>query len=308
MLPALPHRNFDLFYMSYSFSFSSSSLGLGLAALLLLALPACRQSGATIESGERRAPDDSTSLRIACPLTAESLPFYYAVRSGICDSLGLPLRVKTYFAQFDADTALLGRTVDGGITDHYRAAYYRSRGRMRNFDEFIPLNGSWSLLAGGRLRIRELRSLKGRTVGMARYANSDHYITRLRDSLRLKSDDLFFAQVNSFKIRHLMLENEQIDCAVLPEPYASRAVANGNVRLSSALPSEMRMSLYMNQRALRNKRHNAQSQLLRKAYNLAVAAINKGRTPYLDSVLVKDYQVPAAQLSAIRLPHYDATH
>ena len=41
---------------------------------------------------------------------------------------------------------------------------------------------------------------------------------------------------------------------------------------------------------------------------LAVVAINKGRTPYLDSVLVKDYQVPAAQLSAIRLPHYDATH
>ena len=232
MLPALPHRNFCLFCMSYSFSSSSRSLGLGLAALLLLALPACRKSGATIESGERRAPDDSTSLRIACPLTAESIPFYYAVRSGICDSLGLPLRVKTYFAQFDADTALLGRTVDGGITDHYRAAYYRSRGRMRNFDEFIALNGSWSLLAGGRLRIRELRNLKGRTVGMARYANSDHYITRLRDSLRLKSDDLFFAQVNSFKIRHLMLENEQIDCAVLPEPYASRAVANGNVRLS----------------------------------------------------------------------------
>jgi len=24
--------------------------------------------------------------------------------------------------------------------------------------------------------------------------------------------------------------------------------------------------------------------------------------------LVKDYQVPAAQLSAIRLPHYDAAH
>ena len=73
MLPALPHRNFGLFCMSYSFSSSSRSLGLGLAALLLLALPACRQSGATIESGERRAPDDSTSLRIACPLTAESL-------------------------------------------------------------------------------------------------------------------------------------------------------------------------------------------------------------------------------------------
>ena len=157
-------------------------------------MAACHRTGASIEVGDRRAPDDSTSLRIACTPTAESLPFYYAVRSGICDSIGLPLRVKTYFAQFDADTALLGRTVDGGVTDQYRAAYYRSRGKMRDFDNFLSLDGRWSLVAGGRLRIRELHNLKGRTVGMARFANSDHYISRLRDSLRLKSDDLFYAQ------------------------------------------------------------------------------------------------------------------
>ena len=280
-----------------SFSFFSFPCALRVSALgaLLLSLGACQRPSASIEVGDRRAPDDSTSLRIACTPTAESLPFYYAVRSGICDSIGLPLRVKTYFAQFDADTALLGRTVDGGVTDHYRAAHYRSSGRMQHFDDYIPLNGSWSLIAGGRLRIRELRNLKGRTVGMARFANSDHYISRLRDSLRLKS---------SYRIRLLMLQNEQIDCAVLPEPYASRALAEGNVRLSTARPAEMRMSLFLRQRTLRNKRHRDLAQLLQKAYNLAVAALNKGRSPHLDTVLVKDYQVPAHQLSTVRLPHY----
>ena len=43
---------------------------------------------------------------------------------------------------------------------------------MRDFDRFLSLDGRWSLVAGGRLRIRELRNLKGRTVGMARFANS----------------------------------------------------------------------------------------------------------------------------------------
>ena len=81
MLPALPHRNFDLFCMSYSFSSSSRSLGLGLAALLLLALPACRQSGATIESGERRAPDDSTSLRLSVDSGEPSLLLRRAQRN-----------------------------------------------------------------------------------------------------------------------------------------------------------------------------------------------------------------------------------
>ncbi len=105
-----------------------------------------------------------------------------------------------------------------------------------------------------------------------------------------------------------MLQNEQIDCAVLPEPYASRALAEGNVRLSVARPAEMQMSLFLRQRTLRNKRHRDQAQLLQKAYNLAVAALNKGRTPHLDTVLVRDYQVPANQLSAIRLPHYEPAH
>ena len=62
----------------------------------------------------------------------------------------------------------------------------------------------------------------------------------------------------------------------------------------------MQMSLFLRQRTLRNKRHRDQAQLLQKAYNLAVAALNKGRTPHLDTVLVRDYQVPANQLSAIR--------
>lgn len=294
--------------MSHSFFSSLRVLRVSALGALCLTMAACHRTGASIEVGDRRAPDDSTSLRIACTPTAESLPFYYAVRSGICDSIGLPLRVKTYFAQFDADTALLGRTVDGGVTDQYRAAYYRSRGKMRDFDHFLSLDGRWSLVAGGRLRIRELRNLKGRTVGMARFANSDHYISRLRDSLRLKSDDLFYAQINSYRIRLLMLQNEQIDCAVLPEPYASRALAEGNVRLSTARPAEMQMSLFLRQRTLRNKRHRDQAQLLQKAYNLAVVALNKGRTPHLDTVLVRDYQVPANQLSAIRLPHYEPAH
>ena len=122
--------------MSHSFFSSLRVLRVSALGALCLTIAACHRTGASIEVGDRRAPDDSTSLRIACTPTAESLPFYYAVRSGICDSIGLPLRVKTYFAQFDADTALLGRTVDGGVTDQYRAAYYRSRGKMRDFDLF----------------------------------------------------------------------------------------------------------------------------------------------------------------------------
>lgn len=264
----------------------------------------CGPKAGISEAQGEQAPDDSLSLRIACLPTVDCLPFYYAVKSGICDSLRLPLHIKTYRSQFDADTALLGRTVDGGVTDTYRLNYWKKRRRMPSVEAFISLQGEWALMVGGRMRIHKLEGLKGRTVGMARFANSDHYASRLRDSLRLKVDDIFFAQINNYDIRRLMLCNEQIEAAVLPEPYATCAEAEGQKRLSEARDSEMQLTLFLRRRALSHPRHAKQARLLLKAYNLAVTELNRGHTPALDSVLIKICRVPQAQLTKIRLPHY----
>lgn len=269
---------------------------------LTATLSACRHKAVIVE--DHNAPDDTLSLRIACLPTMGCLPFYYAVESGICDSLRLPLRVKTYRAQFDADTALLGRTTDGGVTDYHRLNYYREQGRASGLVPFVELQEQWRLLVGGRLRIHRPDQLKGRTVAIARYANSEHFFFRLRDSLRLSVDQVFLAQINNYDIRLLMLDNDQVDAAVLPEPYASRAVADGQKVLATARSGEMKAALFLKRSALRHTRRVHQAHLLQKAYNMAVARINRGHDQVMDSILLHVYRVPEMQLSKIRLPRY----
>ena len=247
---------------------------------------------------------DSLSFIIACLPTFESLPFYYAKEAGIADSLSLPLRIKTYHSQFDADTALLGTTVDAGVTDLVRQKHYAAEGKMRGQIVWIPLQGEWQLLVNARLRLSELKQLKQRTIAIARYSSSDQYTAHLRDSLRWKFDDMLRPQINDYRVRQQMLDNEQIDAAVLPQPFAFKSKSNGQ-RVLSTLPSAYHQhSLYLSANAQQNAQKSKQAGLLQQVYNLAVEQLNHHPGTVLDSVLTRTYQLSPEQIKHLRLPRY----
>lgn len=280
--------------------------------LSLAVLHACRQPTAPPPS--RNAPDDTASLRIACVPTLDCLPLYYAVESGICDSLQLPLCIKTYQAQLDADTALMGKTVDAAFIDVVRLVHYRSTNRMKNVAKFLPTDGRWQLVADRQLRIGSLGKLKGRTVAVARHAISERWLQQIEDSLRWSVDDIFTPQINSYRVRFRMLENRQIDAAILPEPFATRAIVQGQRSLAAISSSRFEAGIYVKHTALTHRRKRAQLDLLKQAYAVAVRHLNAHsagtlrtphrRLPEVDSVLVRRYQLPPSVLDTLRLPHY----
>ena len=248
---------------------------------------------------------DSLSFIIACLPTYESLPFYYAKAAGIADSLSLPLRIKTYQSQFDADTALLGTRADAGVTDLVRQQHYAAQGKMRGYVAWIPLQGEWQLLVGGRLRLTEMKQLKQRTIAIARYSSSDQYTAHLRDSLRWKFDDMLRPQINDYRVRQQMLDNEQIDAAVLPQPFALRAKGNGQ-RVLATLPfSYHHHALYLSAQAQQDAKKSKQAQLLQRVYNEAVQRINHKPGAVLDSVLIRTYKLTPEQVKQVHLPHYN---
>ena len=248
--------------------------------------------------------DDSLALRIACLPTMACLPFYYAADSGLADSLGLPLVVRTYTAQFDADTALMGRTVDAGVADAARLDHYRTQGRLTSLHRILPLQERWSLVANARRRITNLTKLKGRTVAIARYSASDSYLTHLRDSLRFKDDDIFTPQINNYRLRLQMLDNEQVDATFLPEPYAALALRSGHTLLSMASAQRYPVALYATARAQKDKRKATQLRRLVRVYNEAIRRLNGKTNPLRDSLLIHKYQIPPESLSQLHFPTY----
>lgn len=271
-------------------------------AMGVFLLVACTERKADV--GEGNAPNDTLSLRIACLPTLDCLPFHYAVESGLCDSLNLPLYIKTYQAQFDADTALLGSGFDGGVTDAARYAMYQRKGKMKAYTALISTDGIWKLVANGALRMKTAEKLKGRTVATARFSVSDAMVARLKDSLQFQTDDFLQPQINHYRLRREMLDNGQVDAAVLPEPFATWAVVQGGRPLYVASSRKYGVALYVKNTGLTHARKAKQIELLKRVYNLSVEALNNRPTNALDSVLLKTYKLPQSVVDTLRLPRY----
>ena len=157
----------------------------------------------------------------------------------------------------------------------------------------------------GRLRLTEMKQLKQRTIAIARYSSSDQYTAHLRDSLRWKFDDMLRPQINDYRVRQQMLDNEQIDAAVLPQPFALRAKGNGQ-RVLATLPSAYHQhTLYLSAQAQQDAKKSKQAQLLKRVYNAAVQRINHKPGAVLDSVLIRTYKLTPEQVKQVRLPHYN---
>lgn len=267
----------------------------------MAALTAC-QSADKPSSQSLQAPDDSTSLRVAVLPIAEALPLYYALESGIARELNLPLRLKTYSAQWDADTAMMGRTVDLGLLDLKRLQHHQSQGRLRHVEQLFPAQGQWQLIVNQRQRIHQSANLKERLVLLSRFDNGHAYWQHLVDSLRLKADDHFTPQVNSFAIRLQMLAAHQADATILPQPFAARAVAQGHKLLLTASSQQFPMAFYV-RKAVQAKK-TAQIKLLTVAYNRAVEQLNRPQNTLRDSLLIHRFQVSEKALRQLRLPRY----
>lgn len=289
---------------------------------------------------------DTLALNIICTPTLDCLPFYHAVESGICDSMGLALCIRTEMSQFDVDSILCTASyIDGAVLDDERLARYRSvvgkvhagvRKTTRNagkvaqktkgrkgrgqkpvadaapvpwwtafpaLTEAIRLESTWRLVTSSALRIREVPKLRKRTVAVSRFSASSECLAQALARAGLKEGDVYRAQVNNLRLRQEMLDENQVDAAVLPEPYATVAVLRGH-RLIWSADTASRSALCLRSVALKNPRKCRQLELLKQVYRKASDDLNRRGVHAADSALVKGYGLSPEVIDTLRLPNY----
>lgn len=216
---------------------------------------------------------DSTSLRLAVMPTMDCLPFYYADSLGIFDSLGVKIRLITFDAAMDADTAFKNGDVDGIVSDLVKLSIWRGNGDSLTVAMANDLN-LW-LVTAQNARIGRVESIKEKIIGITRHSALDFVADKILESVKLQSMDMNKPQINKISLRTLMLDQNQYDGAILPEPFASEAVARGAKRLIGTselnLPCMMTV-LFCDSVA---KSHKNEIDNIVNAYNMAVDAINE---------------------------------
>lgn len=238
--------------------------------LITAALGSCGQAQSTADS------KDSTTLMLGVLPTVDCLPFYYADSVGLFDSYGLKISLVTFDAAMDADTAFMNGTIDGIVTDLVKACIWNE-----NTDSMpVVMTGElrlW-LVASSEAQLQNPENLKEKIIGITRHSSIDYFADKILASAKLKSIDLNKPQINNIKLRTQMVNQNQYDGAILPEPYASETIAKGGNRLESTmnLGAEELMCVLFNDSVYKDR--NMDICKIKDVYDAAVKALNADST------------------------------
>lgn len=271
--------------------------------ILLLGLTACAAGTPDKNTTEKQAEKDSLALHVAVMPTLDCLPFYYAERCGIFENLGVDVRLHTYRAQMDCDTAFSHRHSDVAYTDLIRAALMQSKGT--GLYTIMQTDGYHELVTAKSKRIRDIHHLKEKMVAITRHSVTDMLLDTVLYDAQLDPTTVYHPQINDIVLRYDMLRNGTIDAAFLPEPYLTQCKLLGDRSIYDSRKKNIRMMAFMaSQHAVKDNRKAKQVELLVKGYDMAVEQINKGLNKDSIGKILSDYPVLKTTVDSLTLPEY----
>ncbi|MCR5821017.1 MAG: ABC transporter substrate-binding protein [Bacteroidaceae bacterium] len=245
---------------------------------------------ASCQKGEKGAVSDNAeldTLRVAVMPTLGCLPLYIAEKEHIFDSLGIDVKLTTYQAQMDIDTAITRGHTDVAYSDMIRAMLLQQAGTQ----VFVAseAEAGLTLITARRGRVRNLHQLKERMVAMARHSITDYWCDRMADTAGLGRSEFFRPQINSLKIRRDMLLAGTMDAAFLPEPQATMASLLRHRRNFSTSKLTPRLGVWVTTDSTKSDLISR----LWKAYNIAAERITANNNESdIASLLRTHYSIP----------------
>lgn len=235
----------------------------------------------------RLQKEDSLALKVGSLPTMDCLPLFVAYDHHFFEKFGEDVRIKPYDSQIDCDEALKKGRIEGNVTDVVRAQRMKHQGVGLRY--VAATNAYWQLFSNRLARIREVKQLQDKMVGMARYSVTDMLTSIAVDSAKLKSEYVFRIQINDPNVRLRMLVNNELDAMFLTEPQATAARLQKHPVLMDSRDKDLRMgAIVFKEKALADKRRQKQLTAFIKGYNEACDSINqRGMAFYAD--IIKKY-------------------
>ena len=281
-------------------SFPSKVFSLMLASALLLASCSNSSRGDAARGGAGQGDTAKVDCSLALMTTLDCLPFFYAETHGIYRRLGLDVAVTPYRSQLACDTALTRGAADIVYSDHL-VAKRAGQKAAEGWETALALNDAWTLVSYRGLRIRNVKALEGRDIGITRSSESLERLEATLQANGLSAEKVYLPQINDLNIRMRMVAQGQIAAAMLTEPYTAAAAARGNMLLPTEGKGEASHS-----RLLRRKGKQAlpdgKWQTIIKGYNMAVDSINERDLNCCADILIKHYGLDPQMADTMRLP------
>lgn len=240
-----------------------SLLGSTLAILFCIA---CSSEKKTSVSSQ---PSFHDTLIIGLLPTLDCLPFYVAREEGIFDSMRLQVRFVFAHSQMDMDEYLAKGYVEIGATDILRTIGMQYK--KRNIRYLASSSREWEVYACRKYRISQPWQLGDRMLGSTRHSVPDFISDTLSQLVNQKKRQLLRPQINDVFLRMRMLDDGQLEAAILPVPLtlAMQAKKHTPIYNSSCTKGLAGFAVSTRQTSLTHIRQ------VIHAYNMAVNSLKK---------------------------------
>lgn len=263
---------------------------------LILTLSACspvKETASTTTAKQK--------LNFGAISSVDAIPIVIANEKGFFKKQGIDVNFQSFKNSKDRDAAFQTGNLDGVICDEIAISLYQNA----DFDVKITgiTDGDFMLIANAKSGIKSVNDIKGKSVAISEKTSIEYSLDKILEKNSLNPKDVKKSIVPAIPTRLEMLRNNNVDAALLPEPFASLAIKDGGVLLGSA----SNLNVYSSVTAFTQKAINSKSTEIKafyKAYNEAVDYINNTPISEYEDIIIKTVGYPADMKGKLNLPKF----
>jgi NitT/TauT family transport system substrate-binding protein len=237
-------------------------------------------------------------LKIGQMPTVDGLPFWVADQKGYYKQEGVDVELITFKSANERDAAILSGDIDGMLTDPISTISLVASGTKVKIASLAlgatKAEGPMSIVVAPKSGIADLNGLKGVEVAISSGTVMDYTTERLLTDAGFKPEEIKTTNIAQIPIRYDSLINNKIKAALLPQPWASLAVAaGGKVVIDDAKAGKLNYSTSVtvfSEKAMKEKPNAIKRFFI--AYNRGVVDLRLNPQGFMD-LLIAQAKVPA---------------
>lgn len=269
-------------------------LAIATTLIFITVLTACSTSKDTQNSSKG-------ALSFGAMSSIEAVPFVIANEKGYFKAEGINVDFQIFKNSKDRDAALQAGNLDGIISDEVAVCLYQNA----DFDVKITgvTDGDFSLIANAESGIKSIKDISGKKVAISEKTIIEYTLDKILQKNSIKPEAVNKTIVPAMPTRLEMLRNNNVDAALLPEPFSTLALKDGGVLLGSASSLKVYSSITaFTQKSITAKGNDIKA--FYRAYNKAVDYINNTPITEYEDTIIKTVGYPNDMKGKIKLPKY----
>lgn len=272
---------------------------------LLMLLSGC----AFGEEAASRKEQTVQSIKIGVLHTADSIPLYVAQQEGFFEKQGITVELAEFGSASEQSKAMETGAIDGMMTDMIVQCLLKKGGtELRTVTTALGAEvteGKFLVVAAPNSDVSAPEDLENSRIAIAEATMMEYLVDSYCNELNIDVEKAEKVNVPSLSLRYeLLMEGEDIDCAILPDPLGDYAVMNGGVAVidDTALKNNYSRSVISFTKQLLDEEGAVIEKFL-KAYGEAVDSINDSPDSYRE-LACQVANVPQDMQEVYELPGY----